>query len=37
MAGWCRATLGRHSGDDAQLRVVEPRTGRRQTVRFVFV
>jgi S1-C subfamily serine protease len=26
MAGWCRATSGRHSGDGASLRVVEPRT-----------
>jgi S1-C subfamily serine protease len=36
MAGWCRATSGRHSGDDASLRVVEPRTGRARTVRLVF-
>jgi S1-C subfamily serine protease len=36
MAGWCRATFGRHGGDDAVLDVVELRSGSRRTVRFVF-
>jgi len=36
MAGWCHATFGRHSGDDAVLEVLDPGSGRRRSVRLVF-
>ena len=36
MRDWCDATTSKATGDAVQLRVIEPRSGTRRTIRLEF-